>query len=150
MNGPREANGTSGAATPAAPTSAGTHDARPSRPRIPAAGLSEAVPAPAARHRRAPMPPPAPAVIEDVIPVNNANSEKMQQMMHLQDFLHSSLEMDLSTATLDSSSTPEEIESHMADLRHRVGMLTALSKVLVEEIDMLEAALLRSRQKAGN
>ncbi|QIB35173.1 hypothetical protein [Ancylobacter pratisalsi] len=112
--------------------------------------VADTLPAPAARLRsRAATPRPSPVVIEDVIPVNDTNNGKVQQMLHLQDFLHSPMNFDLSAATLDSSSPPEEIEAHLEDLRHRIGMLNALSKVLVEELDMLEAALLRSRSPQG-
>jgi len=135
-------NGNTQARAVDSPTAAETKDSR-----VTTRGDDSALPAPV-RKRRSATPPPVPAAVEDVIPINAANNGKMQQMLHLQDFLHGSVEMGMGTTTLDSSSPPEEIQSHIADLRHRIGMLNALSKVLVEELDMLEASLLNSKARA--
>lgn len=95
------------------------------------------------RIKRTPLPPRlAYDVAEDVVPAGPAGaSGKLQHLAHLQDFLHNSQKIDLADPSFVTSSTSEEIMARINDLRYRLEMLGALSKVLTEELQQFEHLL---------
>jgi hypothetical protein len=104
------------------------------------APVSEPLPGPASNRRR--TAPPQRVEEGDVVPATNGEgSVKMQQALHLHDFLHNPHKIDLRDNSLDTSSTREEIQGRMIELRYRLSMLGGLSRVLTEELETLEATL---------
>lgn len=118
----------------------------PSSPSAADAGTADAgapLPAPS-RRARTPLPSRLTYDIsDDVVPASaaGAGGEKLQHLLHLQDFLHNAQKLDLRDPATLTSSSEEEILARIGELRYRLDMLGALAKVLGEEMEMLQKAL---------
>lgn len=78
---------------------------------------------------------------------DKGQTQQIQQLLSLRDFLHNPLNIDLRETMLDVSSSRDEIAARLADLKHRVTTIEALATVLKEEIEVLQDLL--ARREAG-
>jgi hypothetical protein len=66
--------------------------------------------------------------------------EKAEQFGNIQEFLQNPFQFDLRSKYLDTSSTPEEIESRKGEVRYQIKIMQSMLAVLTDELHELEQA----------
>jgi hypothetical protein len=73
-------------------------------------------------------------------PLAKKLTDKAQQFQFIQDFLHNPEPFRLRRPEVETSSTPEEIESRKAEVRYQLKVMQSVAAVLTDELEELEEA----------
>jgi len=73
-------------------------------------------------------------------PVAKKLKEKAEQFQSIQDYLHNPVAFNLRSNEIQTTSTPEEIESRKGEVRYQIQLMKSVLAVLTEELDDLERA----------
>jgi hypothetical protein len=66
--------------------------------------------------------------------------EKTDQFQHILDFVNDPVPFALRSTEINTSSTPEEVESRKAEIRYQIQIMKSVLAVLAEELEELEQA----------
>ena len=119
-------------------------------PKLPAETAPKGTPSPdlgLGRRIRTELPQAVPGELEEINlealgtgPRAKMLREKAEQFGSIQDFLRNPVPFDLSSKELDTSSSPEEIDSRKGEVRYQIQVMRSMLAVLTDELNQLEDA----------